>query len=177
MTITIKNRFNSEIMHVVEAASLKDAVIRLINSGANLRRANLSGANLRGANLRDTDLRDANLRDADLSDANLRGADLRGADLRDANLRDADLSDADLSDANLRGAGLYGAIGIMSAYIPGMSSRGDYLITNVHDDGLRFYAGCWSGTLEEFQKRAAGRDLYLWQAAVFERVYQASLDK
>ena len=144
--------------------------------GANLRGADLSGENLRGADLSGADLSGADLSGADLSGANLSGANLRGANLRGANLRGADLRGADLRGADLRGADLCSAIGIMSAYIPNMSTRGDYLFANVHEGGLRFYAGCWSGTLSEFQERAAGRDLYLAQAAVFEQAYQATLE-
>ena len=122
-----------------EENTVKDTLMKAIESGANLRDANLYGANLfsatlcnadlsgadlrcavlRGANLYGANLRCANLRDADLSGANLYGADLSGAnlrcaDLRCANLRDADLCganlcNADLSGANLRCANLYGA--------------------------------------------------------------------
>ncbi len=55
--ITIKNRWNGNVIKNIDAA-------------------NLRGADLRGANLCDADLRGANLRGADLCDANLRGADL-----------------------------------------------------------------------------------------------------
>ena len=107
-----------------EENTVKDTLMKAIESGANLHCANLHGANLRDANLHCTDLRcanlrdanlhganlrDANLRDADLCGANLNGANLRNADLRDANLRDADLCGANLNGAYLRNADLHGA--------------------------------------------------------------------
>ena len=77
-----------------EENTVKDTLMKAIESGANLYGADLCGADLRGANLRSADLSgadlsSADLRDANLSSANLRGANLHGADLRCANLRDA----------------------------------------------------------------------------------------
>ena len=57
-----------------EDNTVKDTLLKAIESGANLRGANLCGA----------DLRSANLCGADLYGANLCGADLRSANLRDA---------------------------------------------------------------------------------------------
>ena len=62
-----------------ENNTLKETILKAINSGANLRYANLNGANLRYA-----DLRYANLRYADLRYADLNGANLNGANLNDA---------------------------------------------------------------------------------------------
>ena len=70
-----------------ENATIKEALLKAIESGADLSRANLYRADLSGA---------------DLSRANLSGANLSGADL----------SGADLSRANLSGANLSGAVKI-----------------------------------------------------------------
>jgi uncharacterized protein YjbI with pentapeptide repeats len=134
--IEIKSWLSGSVLfeYKKENNSIKDTLLKGIESHANLRGANLCdadlrGANLCGANLRDANLRDANLRDANLCgadlcganlcganlcdanlrDANLCGADLCGANLRDANLRDANLRDANLRDASLCGADLCGA--------------------------------------------------------------------
>ena len=71
------------------------------------------------------------------------------ANLIDADLRGADLYGADLRGANLRGADLYGAKDILSIG-PG-GSRGDMLYAVRWDDGLRIKAGCFWGTLAEFE--------------------------
>ena len=86
------------------------------------------------------------------------------------------LSRADLSRADLRGADLSGAIGIMCAYVPGMSSRGDYVYAIEHSDGLRIKAGCWWGTSDEFRLVAGDRPMYLNQLAVFEAAYMGAHD-
>jgi hypothetical protein len=94
---------------------------------------------LRGADLEGADLRGANLRGADL-----RGADLRGADLRGANLRGADLRGADLYSADLRGA--------KSIFIFNKEGgRTCYAVR--HETCLMIKAGCFWGTLEEFETK------------------------
>ena len=116
-----------------EENTVKDTLMKAIESGADLRCADLRSAYLYGANLHGADLRCANLRDADLRSAylcganlygaNLHGANLYGADLRDTNLRDANLCNADLYGADLYGANLYGAdlygAYLRSAYLSG----------------------------------------------------------
>ena len=114
MKIEIKNRWSGVVLFELECESLRDAVLKALATGANLRSANLSGAylsgaDLSGANLSGANLRSANLRSADLSGANLSGAYLSGANLSGANLSGADLSGADLRLANLRSADLSGA--------------------------------------------------------------------
>ena len=106
--ITIRNRWNNEVIytHEAEGATLRDAVLAAVRQGADLSDADLRAANLSAADLRDADLRAANLSAADLRDADLRDADLRAADLRDADLRAADLRAADLRAADLRAADL-----------------------------------------------------------------------
>ena len=108
--IEIKSVFGKLLFeYEKEENTVKDTLMKAIESGANLRNADLSSANLYGADLRYTNLRCANLRDANLSGANLYGADLRCANLRDANLSGANLYGADLCYANLSGANLSGA--------------------------------------------------------------------
>lgn len=85
--------------------------------------------------------------------ANLRSAHLQRANLQGANLRGANLQGADLQGANLRGADLRGAHGIASIYVPRMSSRGDYLYAIQHEHTLMIKAGCWWGTVDEFEAR------------------------
>jgi hypothetical protein len=109
MKIQIKHRYTDSVLFEAEATSVKVAVVKAIEGGAELCEANLRGANLRGAELRGANLRGADLRGAELRGANLRGANLRGADLCVANLRGADLCVADLYGADLYGADLYGA--------------------------------------------------------------------
>ena len=92
-----------------EKNTVKDTLMKAVESGAVLRCANLRDANLSGANLHCADLREANLSGANLRDANLRDANLCDAALRCANLSDANLRCANLRCANLYGANLYGA--------------------------------------------------------------------
>jgi uncharacterized protein YjbI with pentapeptide repeats len=112
--ITITHRWNQRVLWQGEAASVKNAVLTAIKTGADLTGADLRGAVLRdavlrGAVLRGADLTGADLRGAVLRDAVLRGADLTGADLRGADLTGVVLTGADLTDAVLRGADLRGA--------------------------------------------------------------------
>jgi uncharacterized protein YjbI with pentapeptide repeats len=88
----IKSIFGA-VLFEHECISIKECVVKAVESDANLSGANLSDANLSGAYLSGANLRDANLS----------GAYLSGANLRDANLSGAYLSGANLSDANLSG--------------------------------------------------------------------------
>ena len=85
MEFKIKSRWSSVIIYTVEADNYREAILKLLKSGADLRGANLRDADLSGANLSGANLRDADLRDADLSGANLSGANLSGANLSGAN--------------------------------------------------------------------------------------------
>jgi hypothetical protein len=111
MKIQIKNRFDDSIIfeHESENNTIKETLLKAIESGANLYGANLDGANLDGANLDGANLDGANLYGANLYGANLSGANLYGANLYGANLDGANLSGANLYGANLYGANLYGA--------------------------------------------------------------------
>ena len=96
--VTIYGRYGG-VLHNVEAADQRDAIIKLVASGADLSGADLYGADLYGANLYGAHLSGANLSGANLSGANLYGAHLSRADLSGANLSRADLSRANLSGA------------------------------------------------------------------------------
>jgi hypothetical protein len=98
-TITIRNWWTNEILHTVEAESLRDAVIQLVSVGADLTGADLTDADLTGADLTRANLTDARLTDADLTGADLTRANLTGARLTRANLTGADLTGADLTRA------------------------------------------------------------------------------
>ena len=97
----------------------------------------------------------ADLSRADLSDANLSGANLSDANLSDAYLFRADLSDANLSGANLSRANLSEAKGLNDfLQIGPIGSRKSYLLALKLDDGkIEIKTGCFSGTIEEFEKQ------------------------
>lgn len=97
-------------------------------------------------------------RRAYLYGAYLYGAYLEGANLYGANLEGANLYGTDLERANLEGAYLERAKAVIAAYIPGMSSRGDYLYAVQHTDTIMVKAGCWWGTAADFRKRV--NDVY-----------------
>ena len=92
----IKNRWTGTILFEYESETLRNAVVKAAESGADLSSANLSGANLSGADLSGAYLSGADLSGAYLSGANLSGANLSGADLSGAYLSGADLRSADL---------------------------------------------------------------------------------
>jgi uncharacterized protein YjbI with pentapeptide repeats len=177
---TIKDRYTGRVLfegeagmttrEMLEKATIVKANLRYANLRyADLSSANLSSANLRYANLRYADLSSANLssanlssadlRYADLSSANLSSANLSSANLSSANLRYADLSSANLSSANLSSANLsyanllYGkAIGSRPYLSIGpIGSRCDYAQLWITDKGSFVRAGCFNGTLDEFQ--------------------------
>ena len=98
----------------------------------------------------------ANLRSADLYGADLRGADLGGANLYGANLGDANLNGANLYGADLRSADLNGKklIGERPFFQVGpIGSRADYFTAFITDAGLVLRAGCFTGTVAEFEAK------------------------
>jgi hypothetical protein len=106
-------------------------------------KANLSGANLSNANLSG----------ADLSNAYLFGADLSGADLSGANLSNADLSGANLFGADLSWANLFGADLSWAENIFLFNKRdGRTCYAIIHKTSLMIKAGCFWGTLYEFEQ-------------------------
>jgi len=146
--------------------NIKDAVMHCVLNEINLSYADLSDANLSDANLSYANLSCADLSCANLSDADLRGADLRGADLSCADLSCANLSCADLRGADLRGANLRGA-NLRGADLWGADTQYCYRFGHFSKIGGRccFYykpietepiyiivAGCFSGTLDEFEE-------------------------
>jgi len=136
----LTDRYTNDCLWEGEADSIKDAVAKALESGADLWGANLRGADLRGANLWGADLRGANLWGADL-----RGADLWGADLWGANLRGADLWGANLRRANLRGAEIFRIL-----QIGPIGSRGAMLVIWAMEDGtFRYSTGCQNQITEE----------------------------
>ena len=149
MKIEIKSRFSLQILfsHECEDNSVAITLAAAINAKANLYGANLYGADLYGANL---------------YGANLYGADLRSANLRSANLYGADLGDADLYGADLRSANLYGAdlgdAGKLTGDRPffqvgPIGSRQDVLAAFQTEKGVFLRAGCFFGTVEEFNAK------------------------
>jgi hypothetical protein len=111
-------------------------------------KANLSGANLFGADLSGADLSGADLLNAYLFGADLSGADLSGANLSNAYLSGANLFGADLSGANLFGANLSKAENIF--LFNKRDGRTCYAI--IHKTSLMIKAGCFWGTLYEFEQ-------------------------
>jgi hypothetical protein len=106
-------------------------------------KANLSGAYLLNANLFGADLSNANL-----SGAYLFGADLSGADLSFTAPSRANIFGADLSWANLFGADLSWAENIF--LFNKRDGRTCYAI--IHKTSLMIKAGCFWGTLYEFEQ-------------------------
>ena len=143
----IKDRWNNNLIKVVDADTLVSADLRCIDlASANLRRVDLRCADLVGANLYGADLRGADLYGADLRDANLRDANLRGADLYGANLRGADLYGADLYGANGESKKVH-AVRVYS------SSLYPYVVMAVlFEDGERMVKmGCLEKTLTQWE--------------------------
>ena len=101
--IEIKSRVGNLLFtYESENATIKEALLKAIESGAYLSCADLSCVNLSGVNLSG----------ANLSGANLSGVNLSGAYLLGANLSGVNLSGADLSCAYLLGADLSCAVKI-----------------------------------------------------------------
>ena len=81
--------------------------------------------------------------------ANLYGANLRGADLGGANLYGANLGGANLYGADLRGKKLIGDRPFLQ--LGPIGSRSDYLISFITDKGIHLKAGCFNGSIDEFE--------------------------
>jgi uncharacterized protein YjbI with pentapeptide repeats len=144
--VEIKNLFTGSVLfsHEAEENSMKITLLMALNAYANLRGANLRGADLRGANLRGADLGGADLGYADLGYADLRGANLRYADLRYADLRGADLGHVNLGGKKLSGDRPFFQLGPIG-------SRSDYLLAFNTESGIQLTAGCFSGSIDEFE--------------------------
>ena len=103
-----------------------------------------SGAALRHA------LEKATTAGAYLAGADLDGADLAGANLAGANLAGAYLARANLARADLAGAKLIGQRPVFQ--IGPIGSRCAYLLTFITDQGVQVRAGCFAGSLDEFEQ-------------------------
>jgi hypothetical protein len=121
MTIEIKHSRTGEVLHTVEADTLRGA-----------------------------DLRGADLRDANLSYADLRGAGLYGANLYGAGLSGADLRGADLRGAGLRGAKRHTHTIETFTTIGNVGSRNDTLLALKTDGGVFIETGCFKGARTAF---------------------------
>jgi hypothetical protein len=168
VTVDIKHRFSGEVLFSAEVdasigerfrlrAALEMGVKARANlAGAYLARAYLDGANLARAYLAGANLAGANLARAYLAGANLDGANLAGANLARAYLAGANLDGANLDGANLDGANLAGAklIGERPIFQLGpIGSESRYFVAYITDKGLRLKAGCFFGTLAEFEAK------------------------
>ena len=166
MLIQIKNWVNGGLIREIEADDIKKALEIIVKDRANLCEANLYGA----------DLCEANLCEANLCEANLYGANLYGANLYGANLRKANLEGANLYGANLYGANL-GEWGKLTGSnrpfitIGPIGSRQDYLQVFTTEKGVFLKTGCFSGSMEAFEKELSKKDsedknLYEYQTAI-----------
>lgn len=138
----------SDLSHtIIVNCNLEDAILY----GTNLYKADLNYCNLGMANLCRTDLSYARLFDTDLSDvllcsSNLKHTDLRYANLYNTNLGNCNLENTYLTQANtnqVRGLEIYSIDNIGTfhgkvTYVPSIDT---------------VYAGCWSGTLEQFLEK------------------------
>ena len=68
------------------------------------------------------------------------------------NLRGANLYGANLHGANLHGANLGGTLVVQ---IGPLGSRNDYLVVVRQGDVIEARAGCWTGSLDELERRVA----------------------
>ena len=96
----------------------------------------------------------ANLSCANLSCADLSGADLSGANLSGANLSGVNLSYANLSYANLFYANLFCACvkwAQLAFMEHGECGRMLVAIQIKEEDPVKFYCGCFTGSLEELR--------------------------
>ena len=112
----------------IEASSVKEAVEKAVADGANLDGASLSGASLSGA-------------------------DLYGADLSGASLRNASLSGADLYGATHNGKELWSLRPVMHLGCCGSVNRTTLVMFYADNSEPMIYCGCFSGTVDEFEKK------------------------
>ena len=133
--------------------------VTILNS--NLRYANLNGSKLRFADLTNSDLGDAKLHNTDLSYAKLRSTNLSFAYLKESNLAFTDLRHAILSCANLTYCTLDNTR-LSESNTNQVYGIDMYSIDNIgtFDGKVTYvpsidtvYAGCWSGTLEQFLEK------------------------
>lgn len=105
----------------------------------------------------------ADLGGANLSWADLSWADLRGAYLSWANLRETNIHGADLRGANLSGANLDRVTSIPRVEVSwsDYGERGRKLIAILVGDEVKYFCGCFAGTLQELRDYISdGKDEY-----------------
>ena len=170
-TIQIKHRYTGAVLYECEAQDGMESGLQMRHaleqataakkdlSGAYLSGAYLSGAYLSGANLSGAYLSGAYLSGADMIGANLSGANLSGAYLSGANLSSAKLRGAKLYDANLSGASLGDGKKLLGERpvlnVGPIGSRCDYMTACITEVGVYVQAGCFFGSLEQFELAAA----------------------
>ena len=134
--------------------------------GLDLRGMDLSYAKLQGVNFSGMDLSYANFSGMDLSYADLSGTNLQGTDLSGTNLQGTDLNHADLSGTKLSYANLHNTnlhstklSGANTINVIGIDVICVQLNTSDKNRQIQYYvqlekvtAGCFSGTLDEFEK-------------------------
>ena len=86
------------------------------------------------------------LEKATAAKANLRGSDLSGSNLSGSNLSGSNLSGSNLSGKKLIGERPFFQVGPLG-------SRSDYFLAFITDAGLVLRAGCFTGTVAEFEAK------------------------
>jgi hypothetical protein len=135
-------------------------------SGEHLEHIDMAAVDLRGANLAQTNMSNATISVCDFRHASMEEADLRFSELRElrlyhTNMNYASLDGCKLVQINFTGADLRwmtlahtsvrGCKGIISIYVPDMSSRGDFLFAWRYEQEIWFKAGCFNGNAEELR--------------------------
>ena len=154
----IKHRYTNAVLFEADIPddTPSGLVVRVALEQATKARANLDRANLAGANLARANLAGAYLAGAYLARAYLAGAYLARANLAGAYLDSADLAGANLDRANLAGAYLARANlagGRPIFQIGPIGSRSAYLVAYMTDKGVILKAGCFTGSVKEFEAK------------------------
>lgn len=119
---------------------------------ANFSNVNLSNADFRNENLRNADFSYANFSYADFSNADFSYANLRNANLSNADFRNAILSYANFRNTNFSNASLsYANFSNAKNIIPFQKLGGRTCYAVLHPTCLMIKAGCFWGTLNEFE--------------------------
>jgi len=111
-----------------------------------LENANLEYAKMENANLENANMINANLYNSNMANSNLENVDMYNANMKKANLKNANINKADLTGThinNIQGKHIF--------KMSGNGSAGREIWYILEDDYIQ--AGCWGGTLDEFEKR------------------------
>jgi len=92
-----------------------------------------------------------NIYNIDIEKANLYNANLENADLENANMAYSNLENANMKNSNINRADLISIQGKHIFKTSGNGSKGREIWYILEDDYIK--AGCWGGTLDEFEKR------------------------